>query len=274
MRFLARSRPTSSVAVLVLCVSGVALAQDDAARITVDFKNAPIREVLSELARQFPGLRYTIPDDVRGEVTVGLRDISLPAALRLVLGSIGASYRLEDGTYVVERQPRPVSRPLPPTSARPPVTRTPPAARAAPLGMVSSAPAAADEDEEEDLVVRALRIKRADPVDVAIVFGGTVVSSRMGQLAGYGGGGYGGFGGGYGGYGGYGGGGYGGLGGFGGGYGGYGGGYGGFGGFGGGLGGWGGGYGGYGGGGYGGFGRGGFGGFGGGWGGRGGGWGW
>ncbi|MFQ6131860.1 MAG: hypothetical protein ACE5R4_07465 [Armatimonadota bacterium] len=244
------------VAVALMAIAAQAQVQGI---ISIDLKDQPLAEALAVLQRDVPGFNYQLDPAVRGNVTVSLRDIDINAALGLILSSVGATYRIDQGTYVIEPKPMvaPTGRlPLGPTGLRAPV-RTPPPAPAPGTGAVTAAPATGE--GEEELVVRRIRVKRADPVDVALVFGGTVVSSRMGQLAGFGGGGGGWGGGGWGG-GGWGGGGWGGGGGGGWGGGGWGGG---------GRGGWGGG--GWGGGGRGGWGGGGFGGrgFGGGFGGRG-----
>jgi len=169
--------------------------------INIDIKNTPVADVLKQLQQQVPGFEYQLDPAVQGNVNVSLRDIDINAALRLIVDSVGATYRVDQGTYVVDPKPLTTTGRAPAVwGARTPV-RTPPAAPSAGAGGVSAAPTTGAGQEE--LVVRRLRVKRADPADIALLFGGSVVSSRMGQMAwsggGGGGGGWGGGGGGWGG---------------------------------------------------------------------------
>jgi hypothetical protein len=238
-----------SVLILLFNV-GPALCQPEATtgeqpeKITLDFRDADLREALDALFRGRPQ-SYLLDPDVSGRVTLSLKDVPWNAALRSILDSNGLEYSINNNIYRVFRKPpeTPVSGAFTGTTISSSSMPTP----TMPTSAVSPRRA---------LKIEVIQLQHADPAEIAALFGGYAVSSGFGGmgagLGSYGIGGVyggGGIGGGYGGYGG-------GYGGVGGGYGGYGGtsGYGGYGG--GGYGGYGGtsGYGGYGGGGYGGIG--------------------
>ena len=200
-----------------------ALAQpSEQPTVSIDFKDAPIRDALNALKRQFPEFSYVLDQRVTGSVTLSLRDTSLANALRLMVGSVGAAYTVDNGVYVIA-PPAPAPAPVREAPKQPTLVMERPAPT--PGGAAAQPTGKAGEETTEGRITRLVRVKHVDPADVAAVFGGQVIlgESRLnsGGFGGYGG--YGGYGGGYGGYGG-------GYGGYGGGYGGYGGGYGGYGG--------------------------------------------
>ncbi|MFQ6132102.1 MAG: hypothetical protein ACE5R4_08705 [Armatimonadota bacterium] len=174
---------------VVLLAAGQTWAQEET--ISLRLTDTPVEEALRAIQQQAPDFQYTLHADTRGNITLNLPDVSVATAVRAIAAAVGATYRLDQGVYVIEPEPEPVPRELPspitPTYAPP----LPPAPGPMP-------PAAGDPDR---LVVRPIKLKHADPADIALIFGGTVVSSRMGQL------GWGGVGLGLGGYGPYGGGG-------------------------------------------------------------------
>ncbi len=186
-------------------------------------KPEPLRNVLDIISEQVPGFQYVIQDPtLNPNVTFVLRDMEVNQALRLILNSVGATYRLDQGTYVVDRQPV-APRPIGPT-AMPGMTpvRTPPVAPGVGGGVTAPGGATTGDTTDEDMIVRRIRVQHADPTDIALMFGGDVIPSGMGMMSrggggmgggwgggGWGGGGWGGGGGGWGG-GGWGGGGWGG----------------------------------------------------------------
>ena len=76
--------------------------QHDARRISVHARNEPVREVLVRVARQ-SGIGVAIGDGVTGYVTVELHQVTLAQALHAIVDPVGATFRLRDGVYDVER---------------------------------------------------------------------------------------------------------------------------------------------------------------------------
>jgi hypothetical protein len=70
-------------------------------RITVDYQNGDIREAVRYLMKTAPNLTYTMDLDVTGPVTVKLTDVTFGDALKYVLKSANASYRVEDGVIAI-----------------------------------------------------------------------------------------------------------------------------------------------------------------------------
>lgn len=210
-------------------------------QVTLDLRDIPLRNAIA-LLFQGTGIQYAIDPNVTNvPVTLNIRDISLPAALRLIVRQAavsipGLTSAKEGDIYLIRIRQAPP--PAPAVAEEPPVDQ---------------------QASDQELTWEKIPIQFNNVAVFALAFGGTMLPTELDVLMNSSGGG-GGYGGGMGGYGG----GMGGGGGFGGGYGGMGGGLGGFGGGlgggfgGGGLGGFGGG--GFGGGGLGGFGGGGFGG--------------
>jgi len=225
----------NKLATLILAATLVAPAaavwaadEQPAARISLDVRDADVKTVLTGIAKQ-GGLNLTVAQDVQGTVTVAIVDMTPAQALKTVAEAAGARVILDDNVYKVDHKPLPPER-RPTVGA--PATPAPAGRILAPTaqGNVGTGPAAAA-DQKDQVVLRVIKLKYADPAMIAAAFGGSVLggmysqaNSPLGNMSGGGQGGYGG--GGNGGSGGYGGGGYGGgygRSGSGGGYGGYGG---------------------------------------------------
>ncbi len=73
----------------------------EGARITADFRDADIANVLRLFARQ-NGLNIVASDSVRGRVTVTLHDVTLEQALESILRANGYKYILENGILLVK----------------------------------------------------------------------------------------------------------------------------------------------------------------------------
>ncbi|MGC8833240.1 MAG: STN domain-containing protein [Armatimonadota bacterium] len=204
-------------------------------RVTIDVKDANIRDVLSLLQKgREKSFNFVIDPQVLASappINASLSDVPFETALRTILNGHGLKYTKSQDTYTISlRTPQTELGTTAPTQPTTETTTTETTTRAS-------------------VTVAKIPLMRADPAEVAQILGGTVISGGLigsigggygGGFGGYGGfggiGSYGGFGGGFGGYGGFGG--IGSYGGFGGGLGSYGGfgGIGSYGGFGGGLG--------------------------------------
>ena len=196
---------------MLLLLGAVAVyAAEEQPTVSLEFKDADIRDVIETLGRE-TGLNFVVDPRVRGPVTVTLRDVTVEQALKLILDAHGYTYTVEDGVYLIKPKERQVAPPVPqvtPTlqTARPPAVRRPLRTREAPETEPQEAP-------EEKMRPALIQPRNQDAPVLAMLLGGMPLYYTM--LNPYGGGGYGGFGGGYGGYGGFGGG----FGGFGGGFG-------------------------------------------------------
>lgn len=72
-------------------------------RVTVDYHDAPIRDVLDRLFRQMH-LNYSIDSEVTGTVTLKVTDMSFDDALRLILrsNSLPLTYSKDSGVYFIK----------------------------------------------------------------------------------------------------------------------------------------------------------------------------
>lgn len=208
------------IAVVALGLVGAAWAADDEApaRISLDVTDADIHTVLSTIAKQ-TGLNIGVSDQVRGTVTVALRDVTPETALQIVAKAAGARLQRDGEVYFIEPQPLPPTRPeVRPATQPVPKTVAPPA-RPTEIGEAGPDTVPIGKAGEDREVVSVIRLQHTDPSVIAQLLGGGVVGSgvspigrgyhhlrgggRPGSYGRYGG--YGGYGnyGGYGSYGGY-----------------------------------------------------------------------
>ncbi len=195
---------------LVFVATGTGVAQEEAPRISVDYQNEPLGQVLQMMKRGW-NLQYTLGEGVDSElpITAHLRDMALDEALKTILEPNGLMGIEQNGRYIIKQRPTPAARetetqPVLPSTGS---VRTPPPSptRATPAGTAARGEASGDEeDEEEATVLDIIWPKYLDAGEAAMIFGGDVWGGGYGQQGGYGSsGGYGGYGssGGYGGYG-------------------------------------------------------------------------
>ena len=110
--------PVTALLVALLCVSA-ALAFANEPTVTLNLKNATLREGLEALAREAPDFKYVLPKDVPGELSLGLTDVPLSTAMRLLVEGAGATYELKDGVYIIRppEPPAPAAQPATANSA-------------------------------------------------------------------------------------------------------------------------------------------------------------
>jgi hypothetical protein len=155
--------------------------------MTFDFMDTPLSQVMTSLKLAKPGFNYTLAQDLGDAlVNVSLEGVSFDAALRIILESVGATYKIDGGVYRVE----PKAAPPAPTVAA--VTRTPlrggaPGPVRAPA-VASTGAGAVGEDTEPERVVKIMGTKHIDPADVAMLFGGYPLFGEMSLLMSGGGG--------------------------------------------------------------------------------------
>lgn len=178
-------------------VTAPAVAQDEQARITVDFTGESLNQVLQMFRRAY-GLEYTLGEgvDANMPITTYLRDVSLEQALQSILPPNGLVAIQQNGRYVIRERPQPtareaVTRDVTPQAAG--ATRTPPAptrgtgAYEPRRGMVMDA---TDTDEEErDEIMEVIFPNYMGAGMAAMIFGGGVIEPFGGGMGG--GGGYG-----------------------------------------------------------------------------------
>ncbi len=73
-------------------------------RISVDFRDAEIGNVLRMLARQ-NGFNIVAGDSVKGKITVALKNVTIEQALESILRANGYTYRIENGVVLVNPMP-------------------------------------------------------------------------------------------------------------------------------------------------------------------------
>jgi hypothetical protein len=192
---------------LLLCSSGL-FAQG---RFSVQFDDTPLNRVLDALKRFDPTLQFALePDLANIRITASLVDVTVDAALGIILSQAGLMAVKDGGIYHIRAKPeareargdRPAPRfPPPQFTFRPTAPGEGAGAAAAPGAAPGAAGAAPGASEEEDLPLRLIYVKFADPADMAYMFGGDAIYSSAGGGGGggYGGGSSGGSSGGYGG---------------------------------------------------------------------------
>ena len=132
MRTVTTGIVVAMMLMLVCAATAPSAAQDEQPRISVDFQNEPLGQVLQMLKRGW-GLEYTVGQDVDTElpITAHLRDMALGEALKTILEPNGLMPVDQNGRYVIKVRPTPTARdteavPVTPTAgagARPAPTR-------------------------------------------------------------------------------------------------------------------------------------------------------
>ncbi|MEI6501526.1 MAG: hypothetical protein WCP21_10960, partial [Armatimonadota bacterium] len=196
--------PLFVAAALFVAMVSAAFAQTaqpagDQPLINIDVKDAPVEQVLRMLAKA-ANVNILIGQDVRGTMeAVTLRDVTVEAALRLIAKSQGFYWYKDDNVYVVSKQAPTVPADV---TVNSPVTGQPQnglggATGAAPQGPAvpvpgnnvgvvlppTIAPVAANVGLPVDsatggpkIVSKMLPLAFADAREIALMFGGTVVS--------------------------------------------------------------------------------------------------
>jgi len=198
-----RSLTALIIVPLLLALIGAAWAGDEepAARISLEVKDADVQTVLMQIAQQ-AGLNLSVNQDVRGRVTVTLKDLPAEEALRTVASAVGARVLKDGDVYVVDLKPLPPQRQ--PASAG--QSSQVGAVVVGPAGKADATSGQTSIGNEE--IIRVIQLKYADPAMIALAFGGSVIGGYAsgfggsGGFGGRGGGNRGGYGsaGGYGGY--------------------------------------------------------------------------
>lgn len=100
----------SKIKVLIGVLAGFALvasspiahAQNDMGNTnvpSVDFQDAPVRDVIRALFKSVGLTNYTIAQDVQGTVTISMKNMPLDTVLRNILNQVDATWRVEAGAY-------------------------------------------------------------------------------------------------------------------------------------------------------------------------------
>lgn len=174
----------------------------DEDRFSVEFNDTPLSQVLASFKRLDPSFQYALSGDIGDtKVTVTLVNVTLEAALTIVLAQSNLTSVEENGVVQIRRQAAaPTSRVAPPSRrlAPPGFLFSPPKAISlSPATPTATGTASAVSNSggattkkaggEVDLPLRLIMLKHADPADLAWLFGGDVVEG--GGLYGSGGGG-------------------------------------------------------------------------------------
>ncbi|MGI5817311.1 MAG: hypothetical protein ACOX9R_04360 [Armatimonadota bacterium] len=179
-----RRRMTSTLVVLLVTLSVAGWAQQDEARITVDFRGETLGQAMGMFARGY-GLEYSLGQNVDAQTPVfaTLVDVPLSNALTVILRSAGLTAVEQTGRWLITQQPQPMERPATQirsllatdSSRQPPLARTV-AAYEPRRGAVEQGGEASENEEREEI----MKLFYADffAVDVlSEVFGGGVVEA-------------------------------------------------------------------------------------------------
>ncbi|MFQ6131861.1 MAG: hypothetical protein ACE5R4_07470 [Armatimonadota bacterium] len=95
--------------------------------LSFDLRNAPIEDVLGAFQGLMPGFRFVKKPEVKGKVTALMENADLRTALRKVCEDVNATYKVDQGTYIIEAKTTtgPRARPRGPTGGVPIPGRTP-----------------------------------------------------------------------------------------------------------------------------------------------------
>lgn len=181
------------VCLLCVCSTSMVCAQD---RFSIEFKDTPLSSVLEMLKRYDKNLQFAMSGNLGDiKVTASLVEVTVDEALQIVLSQAGLMSVKDAGVYQIREKPerrtergeRPTPRfPAPVFMNRPTAPGAASDAAAAAAPGAAAATAAAGE-EEQNLPLRLIIMKYADPADMADLFGGDVIEG--GGLYGGGGGG-------------------------------------------------------------------------------------
>lgn len=179
------------IAVILLGALTVpAIAQDDEARLDLDFQAEALNQVLQMFRRGY-GLEYTLGENVDGDmqITTHLRGVTLDQALRSILEPNGLRAIQQNGRYVIKQQPEPKERDVQERAVSPAFAgdgRTPPApSRTVTDYEPRRGEAEEGEDEEErDEVMEIIWPMHLGAAMGAAIFDGSIIPAGI-----YGGGG-------------------------------------------------------------------------------------
>lgn len=88
--------------IALVAAAPVALAQNDQGNkviASIDFQDAPVRDVIRAVFKDAGVTNYTIAQDVQGTVTISMKNMPLDTVLRNVLNQVDATWRVEAGAY-------------------------------------------------------------------------------------------------------------------------------------------------------------------------------
>lgn len=86
-------------AAALFCFAAVVAAQEQ--KVTLTFKNADVKKVLSQLA-DLRGKNIVFTDAVTGRVTIELKDVPVDRAMETVLRQMGLRQEENDGIIIVK----------------------------------------------------------------------------------------------------------------------------------------------------------------------------
>ena len=179
-------------------------AQDEEARLDVDFNGESLSQVLQMLKRGYD-LEYVLGEGVDPEIRINtsLRGVTLDEALKIIMGANGLIAVNQNGRYQISKRAVPTARVDTGAVVLPSLggVRTPPPSPTRPVTASATAPAAEGEDEEDEEEEQILDIiwPRYLGADMAsMIFGGDVMENEGFYGGGGSNGGYGNSSGGYG----------------------------------------------------------------------------
>lgn len=101
----------AALAMAIVGLNGIAHSQGaqdpSSTKVSLELDQADIRDALRALFKNV-NISYVVSNDVVGQVTVSLKNVPFETALANVLGQVGATYRVEGGTYTILKRPEPI----------------------------------------------------------------------------------------------------------------------------------------------------------------------
>jgi type II secretory pathway component GspD/PulD (secretin) len=72
---------------------------------SLEFQNTDVRQCVRALFKQMGSSHYSIAPEVLGTVTISARNVSFDRALKVILGQVYSSFKMNDGAYEITKDP-------------------------------------------------------------------------------------------------------------------------------------------------------------------------
>ena len=135
------------VGVLVLSAASFAQFTGSDKKMTLEYKNADVREVVSSILKN-AGVNYAIYPEVQGQIDLSVKNVSIETILENVLAQVDCTYTYAGDLLTVKKR---VDSPIVSTDPDDPAVQVP----------------------KSTQIVRKIYIRSADPMLIAILLSGT-----------------------------------------------------------------------------------------------------
>ena len=185
------------LALVATLAFGLVASADENTLVSLNVKDADVRDVIEMIAKS-ADLNYVLAPEVRGRIgSLVLIDVPARVAIEQVLNQLGLQYTLEGGIFSIFK---PKEESLTAASLREVIAMSVPQDQqiARPIMITPKEPLPVlgatgvgflEEYQTENYVTEKVPMYFADAIDIAYMFGGDVIETRMMDYAGGGGGG-------------------------------------------------------------------------------------